>query len=127
RPGAHLACVWTVNVGLGSNRHLGCRSVDTRGPAGSGAVPAPTVNTKVVTEASRHIGQPYVWGATGPKAFDCSGLVQYSYRLAGISTPRIAADQFTAARLIPAARAVRGDLVFYHDSVGYVYHVGIYA
>jgi cell wall-associated NlpC family hydrolase len=67
-----------------------------------------------------------VWGAAGPKAFDCSGLVLYSYRVAGLTTPRVAADQFTAARLIPAARAKPGDLVFYHDTVGYVYHVGIY-
>lgn len=125
-PGAHLACVWSVNVGLGSNSLLGCAAVDTRGPAGSGAVATPALNLRVVAEANRHLGQPYVWGAAGPKTFDCSGLVQYSYRVAGLSTPRIAAAQFQAARLIPAARAVPGDLVFYHDSTGAVYHVGIY-
>jgi cell wall-associated NlpC family hydrolase len=124
--GAHLACVWAVNVGLGSNVLLGCRAIDTRGGPGVGAVSVPAVNRAVVAEANRHLGQPYVWGAAGPSAFDCSGLVLYSYRLAGLTTPRIAADQFSAARLIPAARAVPGDLVFYHDSVGSVYHVGIY-
>lgn len=67
-----------------------------------------------------------MWGAAGPGAFDCSGLVLYSYRVSGRTTPRIAADQFRAARVIPAGRAVPGDLVFYNDSVGYVYHVGIY-
>ena len=125
-PGAHLACVWLVNTGIGSNTGLGCRAADTRGPAGIGAVTVPSTNAKVVQEAKRHIGQPYVWGAAGPTTFDCSGLVMYSYRKAGLATPRIAADQFSAARLIPAARAVAGDLVFYHDSVGAVYHVGIY-
>jgi cell wall-associated NlpC family hydrolase len=124
--GAHLACVWAVNVGLGSNVLLGCRAIDTRGGPGAGAVSVPAVNRAVVAEANRHLGQPYVWGAAGPRAFDCSGLVLYSYRLAGVTTPRIAADQFSAARLIPAARAVPGDLVFYHDSVGAVYHVGIH-
>ncbi|MCU1655867.1 MAG: hypothetical protein JWO57_523 [Pseudonocardiales bacterium] len=126
RPGAHVACMWAVNVGFGGNSLLGCRVVDSRGPAGTAAIGTPAANNRVVAEANRHLGQPYVWGAAGPKAFDCSGLVLYSYRVAGLTTPRVAADQFTAARLIPAARAKPGDLVFYHDTVGYVYHVGIY-
>lgn len=124
--GAHLACVWLVNVGFGSNTSLGCTALDTRGPAGLGPVTQPALNKKVVQEALRHIGQSYVWGAVGPKTFDCSGLVMYSYGKSGFTTPRIAQDQFAAARVIPAARAVPGDLVFYHDGVGAVYHVGIY-
>ena len=124
--GAHEACVWVVNVGFGANSFLGCRTLDTRGGPGTGPVPVPTLNKRVVREAKRHIGQPYVWGATGPRAFDCSGLVMYSYGKFGYSTPRISEDQFTAARVIPESRAVPGDLVFYHDSVGDVYHVGIY-
>jgi cell wall-associated NlpC family hydrolase len=124
--GAHLGCIWVVNVGLGHNAFLGCKSGDTRGPAGTSAVTTPALNTKVVTEAKRHIGQPYVWGATGPKSFDCSGLVMYSYGKFGYTTPRVSEDQFTRARLIPASRAVPGDLVFTHDSEGDVYHVGIY-
>jgi len=125
--GAHLGCVWVVNVGVGNgNTFLGCNSGDTRGRAGSGTLTTPALNTKVVTEAKKHIGQPYVWGAEGPKKFDCSGLVQYSYGKFGYTTPRISEDQFAAARLIPATRAVPGDLVFYHDAVGDVYHVGIY-
>lgn len=125
-PGAHIGCVWAVNGGYGSNALLGCGSADTRGPAGAGPLPAPAVNAAALAEARKHLGQRYVWGAAGPTTFDCSGLVKYSYAKAGFTTPRIAADQFTAARLIPASRAVPGDLVFYHDSVGSVYHVGIY-
>jgi len=125
--GAHLGCVWVVNVGIGNgNTFLGCRTGDTRGAAGTGAVTTPALNTKVVVEAKRHIGQPYVWGAVGPRTFDCSGLVKYSYGKFGYTTPRVSQDQFLAARLIPASRAVPGDLVFYHDSVGDVYHVGIF-
>jgi cell wall-associated NlpC family hydrolase len=124
--GAHLGCIWVVNVGLGSNTFLGCKALDTRGHVGSAAVTTPALNKKVVAEAKKHIGQPYVWGATGPKKFDCSGLVLYSYHKFGYTTPRISEDQYTAARLIPASRAVPGDLVFTHDSVGDVYHVGIY-
>jgi cell wall-associated NlpC family hydrolase len=124
--GTHMACVWSVNVGLGTgNTLLGCAAGDTRGPAGTGPVTTPDVNKKVLAEAVKHKGQPYVWGAEGPSAFDCSGLVQFAYHKFGISTPRIAADQFHSARRIPASRAVRGDLVFWYDSVGDVYHVGI--
>lgn len=124
--GAHTACVWVVNVGFGSNAFLGCAAVDTRGRAGTGPVTTPALNKAVVAEARKHIGQPYVWGAEGPKSFDCSGLVMYSYGKNGFTTPRVSQDQFHAARVIPASRLVPGDLVFYHDSEGSVYHVGIY-
>lgn len=124
--GSHLGCVVLLNRGFGSDTTLGCSAVDTRGAAGTGVVRAPVANSAVVTEAKKHIGQRYVFGAAGPTTFDCSGLVIYSYRKAGLTTPRIAAGQFGAARLIPSSRAVAGDLVFYHDSFGSVYHVGIY-
>ena len=84
------------------------------------------VNTAALAEAKKHLGQPYVWGAEGPKSFDCSGLVMYSYSKFHVSTPRVSSDQFKAALKIPASRAVPGDLVFYHDKFGDVYHVGIY-
>lgn len=123
--GSHVACLWAVNTGFGSNTYLGCRALDTRGPAGTAPVAQPALNKAVIAEAKRHIGQPYVWGAAGPSAFDCSGLVYYSYRKYGHTLPRISEDQFRAARLIPASRAVAGDLVFYSDTEGDVHHVGI--
>jgi cell wall-associated NlpC family hydrolase len=124
--GTHEGCIWAVNVGFGSNTMLGCQAVDTRaGTSVTGGAPA-SIGAKVVKEAKKHIGQPYVWGSTGPKTFDCSGLVMYSYSKFGYTTPRVSADQFRAARLIPASSAVPGDLVFYHDDEGQVYHVGIY-
>jgi cell wall-associated NlpC family hydrolase len=125
--GAHLGCVWIVNVGYGANSFFGCSSADTRGAAGTGTVPTPKMNSKVVSVAKNQIGKPYVWAAAGPNSFDCSGLVVYSYAKAGMSGLYHQSEvQFTQARLIPASRAVPGDLVFYHDNVGDVYHVGIY-
>ena len=94
--------------------------------AGTGTLTVPALNKKVVREAKTHVGEPYVWGAAGPHKFDCSGLVAYSYGKFGFTTPRVAADQALAARLIPASRALPGDVVFYYDSVGSVYHIGIY-
>ena len=129
--GAHVACIWVVNIGFGSNTNLGCRTVDTRGPAGTGTLTTPALNTAVVAQAKLHIGQKYVWGAAGPTTFDCSGLVMYSYAhpyhySPAFATPRTSEQQFAAARLIPAARAMPGDLVFTYDTEGDVYHVAIY-
>ena len=124
--GTHIGCIWLVNIGIGNNTFLGCRAQDTRGRAGTDPVVVPKMNTQVVTEAKSHIGQSYVWGAEGPRTFDCSGLVMYSYGKAGFITPRVSEDQAKAARRIPATRAVPGDLVFWHDNEGDVYHVAIY-
>ena len=125
--GTHEACVWAVNIGWGSNTFLGCKAVDTRSgkPLAAGS-PSTTILPKVLAEAKKHIGQRYVWGAVGPKTFDCSGLMLYSYKKFGFTTPRVSEDQAHAARLIPASHARPGDLVFYHDTQGDVYHVGMY-
>jgi cell wall-associated NlpC family hydrolase len=123
--GSSVGCAWAVDEGIGDNNLLGCHAVDTR-RAGHGKVHESRANRKVVREAHKHLGGKYVWGAEGPKKFDCSGLVQYSYAKAKRSVPRIAADQFHAAYKIPASRAVPGDLVFYFNGLGYVHHVGIY-
>jgi cell wall-associated NlpC family hydrolase len=73
------------------------------------------------------IGRPYVWGAEGPDAFDCSGLMQYIFARIGIDLPRRAIDQSrTGARV--GGRLERGDLVFFSDDTrrSLVTHVGIY-
>ncbi len=125
--GTHQVCVWTVNVGWGHNTFLGCKAVDTRaGQAMAAGSPSVSVLPAVLAQAKKHIGQRYVWGATGPKTFDCSGLMLYSYKKSGFTTPRVSEDQSRAARLIPASHARPGDLVFYHDTTGDVYHVGMY-
>lgn len=130
KTGAHNVCVWAANVGIGANKFLGCAALSTPAVAmPSGPAPGtPGANMRVTATAAKFLGGKYVWGGEDPKlGFDCSGLVQYSYRVgAGISTPRVAQDQFLAARMISPGRAVAGDLVFFHDSTGSVYHVGIY-
>ena len=74
-------------------------------------------------------GMPYVWGAAGPKAFDCSGLVQWSFAQAGIVVPRVADDQALAGPGIPVSQLAPGDLLFYRterNRPGYISHVAIY-
>jgi peptidoglycan DL-endopeptidase CwlO len=79
--------------------------------------------------ALSRVGMPYVWGAAGPHAFECSGLVQWSMRQAGIVMPRVAADQARTGPRIPLSELEPGDLLFYHTdptAPDYISHVAIY-
>lgn len=98
------------------------------GPATEGGVAAAQLDTALRAAMSRR-GLPYVWGAAGPKAFDCSGLVQWSFAQAGIAMPRVAADQALAGPAVPVSRLQPGDLLFYHTDPTdptYISHVAIY-
>lgn len=77
----------------------------------------------VIAFARAQIGKPYVWGATGPDSYDCSGLTQAAWKAAGIDLPRTTYDQVNAGTTVPLADAQPGDLVFFYDDVS---HVGIY-
>lgn len=79
---------------------------------------------RAVAKARTRAGSPYVYGATGPHAFDCSGLTQWVYGKLGKRLPRTSDAQAGAVRRVRHPR--RGDLVFFHSG-GDVYHVGIYA
>lgn len=75
--------------------------------------------------ATKQIGDPYRYGAAGPRAFDCSGLIQYSFRKAGIKVPRTSSAQAKRAHRIPKRKLRRGDLMFFHNG-GRVYHAAIF-
>ncbi|MEV8549569.1 C40 family peptidase [Streptomyces glaucescens] len=76
-----------------------------------------------VSYAYSKLGSPYVWGATGPDAFDCSGLVQAAYRSAGVALPRTTYAQIDAGRRVARSELLPGDLVFFYSGIS---HVGIY-
>jgi peptidoglycan DL-endopeptidase CwlO len=86
----------------------------------------PTTNT-IGEEALRFAisreGDPYVWGAAGPSAFDCSGLVMWAYAQVGISLPHFTGDQWNMGVHVPRADLQPGDLVFFYEDIG---HVGLY-
>ncbi|MFI7453740.1 NlpC/P60 family protein [Nonomuraea sp. NPDC049714] len=67
--------------------------------------------------------KPYIWGAEGPRGYDCSGLVMAAYQRVGISLPHYTGDQWTAGRHIPKEELRPGDLVFFYSDL---HHVGIY-
>jgi len=82
----------------------------------------------VVTTAKKMLGVKYLYGGTSPnRGFDCSGLVQYSHRLAGITIPRTTSQQYRAATRISRRYLTAGDLVFFKTSPSRgISHVGIY-
>ena len=78
---------------------------------------------KALAFARAQIGKPYVWGATGPDSYDCSGLTQAAWKAAGVSLPRTTYDQVNAGTTVSLANAQPGDLIFFYDDIS---HVGIY-
>lgn len=85
------------------------------------------VTRRVMGVAAAQTGAPYVYGASGPNAFDCSGLTSFVYRVAaGRNLPHSSAAQAGVTQRISRAAARPGDLVFFHGSGG-IYHVGIFA
>ena len=78
---------------------------------------------RAVDTALAQVGKPYVDGATGPGAYDCSGLSQYSFAAAGVGLPRTAAEQFAATAHVSGSAMRPGDLVFFYPGIT---HVGIY-
>lgn len=112
-------------LGVSQDRASRATSVrDTLAAPGSTSSQAPNSRAAAaVSYAHQKLGSPYVWGATGPNAFDCSGLVQAAYRAAGVSLPRTTYSQIAAGRRVSRSELLPGDLVFFYAGIS---HVGIY-
>ncbi|MFF0589534.1 NlpC/P60 family protein [Streptomyces sp. NPDC003781] len=100
--------------GTGSSDSSGSTTPDT-----SNATKA----EKAIAFARAQIGKPYVWGATGPGSYDCSGLTQAAWKAAGVTLPRVTYDQVNAGTTVSVSQAQPGDLVFFYDDIS---HVGLY-
>ena len=84
-------------------------------------------SAQIVAMAKEMLGQPVVWGgATLAQGFDCSGLVQYVYKQAGIRLPRTADIQFLEGRTVSVSSLQPGDLVYFTTYEPGASHVGIY-
>jgi cell wall-associated NlpC family hydrolase len=96
------------------------------------AAPSDATDARVqaLAVALKQQGKPYVWGAAGPDAFDCSGLVQWAFRQMGVTVPRTAQQQFDWAPPVSSTALQPGDLLFFENtypSIERITHVGIYA
>jgi cell wall-associated NlpC family hydrolase len=76
--------------------------------------------------ASKMVGKPYRYGGAGPAAFDCSGLVQYSFKQVGVFLPRSTDELLRASQPLRGAHLRRGDLLFFDQEGKKKSHVGIY-
>ncbi|HEU5419716.1 MAG TPA: C40 family peptidase [Streptosporangiaceae bacterium] len=96
----------------------------------AGGPPLTTAQVRAFLRAAMsRVGMPYVWGAAGPASFDCSGLVQWSMRQAGLLMPRVAVDQARTGPRVSLGQLQPGDLLFYHTDAtapSYISHVAIY-
>ena len=84
---------------------------------------------QIEARAKSFLGVPYVWGATGPNKFDCSGFTQWVYRDAGVNIPRVSKNQARVGEFVKYNNLERGDMVFFDTKkkrTGLVNHVGIY-
>ncbi|MFG3346770.1 NlpC/P60 family protein [Streptomyces sp. NPDC048018] len=114
-------------VAAGAHDAAGAAGTTDRADRGSlprGPIAAPTTRAaEAIAYARAQLGKPYVWGATGPSAFDCSGLTQASWRAAGVSLPRTTYTQINAGRRVSRSELAPGDLVFFYSGIS---HVGLY-
>ena len=91
----------------------------TGSASGVPAISAPNqIVAAAIGYAEQQLGKPYLWGGTGPDAFDCSGLVMMAYRAAGIDIARTSQQQWVTETRIPASQVQPGDLVFFAGSDG---------
>ncbi|MGW8380710.1 NlpC/P60 family protein [Streptomyces sp. ODS28] len=108
--------------GSGSDAGSGSGAGSQEGSGGGSS--ASSKAEKVIAFAKQQLGKPYVWGATGPSSYDCSGLTQDAWKSAGISLPRTTWDQVKIGTKVSKSQLQPGDLVFFYDDIS---HVGIYA
>lgn len=95
-----------------------------RAPIAPGDIQAPSARAaQAVAFAYSALGLPYVWGATGPSSYDCSGLTQAAWQAAGVSLPRTTYTQINAGRRVSESQLQPGDLVFFYSGIS---HVGLY-
>ena len=89
-------------------------------------VPTSGKGATVVETAKNYIGCSYVYGASGPSSFDCSGFTSYVFRLHGVSLNRTAAGQYSNGVAVSRDQLQPGDLVMFGKSASSINHVGIY-
>ena len=108
---------WAARYAAGGAQAISAASSAVCQQAALGPLPAGNAG-KILAWAEAQLGKPYVYGATGPDAYDCSGLAMMAYRAAGITIPRTSQAQWAYGQQISASQAQPGDLVFFAGSDG---------
>ncbi|MGB8652344.1 MAG: C40 family peptidase, partial [Mycobacteriales bacterium] len=93
------------------------------------AVAASPLAARAIAFAQAQLGKPYVWGATGPDSYDCSGLTGAAYHAAGLDLPRTAREQWYSGPQVGLGDLQPGDLLFWADDLtdpATIHHVALY-
>ena len=107
-----------VALGLAGAAHAATHGHHHGGGATQASAGTPEAAQIAIRYAEHQIGKPYLFGGTGPGAFDCSGLVMMAYRAAHIAIPRVSWDQWNQLPHVPAAQRDAGDIEFIVGSDG---------
>ena len=113
--------LWNIALAVAMLAVAACASDPTRPQGGA----APTVGDRAVAVALDQVGTPYRYGGDSPRGFDCSGLVHFAYREAGLGVPRTTAELWSAAETVGTRQLQAGDLLFF-SIAGKMSHVGMY-
>ncbi|MFK0292986.1 NlpC/P60 family protein [Streptomyces sp. NPDC090442] len=105
----------------GSDQNTGGGTSSGGGASDGGS--SSTKAQKALAFARSQMGKPYVWGATGPNSYDCSGLTQAAWKAAGVDLPRTTWDQVKTGTRVSTDNLQPGDLVFFYNDIS---HVGMY-
>lgn len=122
-----------VSTASAGNKTATFTVTDKAGNTGSASLTVSVKDTSLsiyggsaVEYAKSRVGSAYVYGATGPNAFDCSGLTSWAYRQAGKSIPRTTGGQASGGTYVARGDLQPGDLVFFSQGGGRISHVGMY-
>ncbi|MFA9398956.1 MAG: C40 family peptidase [Clostridiaceae bacterium] len=108
-----------VEVKVTTSNYSSSNSNSSRGYT----VSSSSTGASIANYALKYLGYSYVWGATGPNAFDCSGFTYFVYRQFGISLSRTSGAQYSNGMAVSKSNLQAGDLVFFYNDIG---HVGLY-
>ncbi len=103
-------------------------SIDSGSSSGSSSSSVASTSgsiSSVLSFLQSQLGKAYVMGATGPSAYDCSGLVQAAFRTIGVDLPRVSEDQSTSGTQVSLSNLQPGDILYW-GSAGSAYHVAVY-
>ncbi|MBA9055254.1 glycoside hydrolase [Streptomyces sp. TR1341] len=113
----------TTRIALTADDTSGSTSASTGTSTGSSTATGSAA--AVISFVKAQLGKAYVSGATGPSAYDCSGLVQTAFKQVGVSLPRVSQDQSTAGTQVSLSNLQPGDILYW-GSAGSAYHVAVY-
>ena len=117
----------TINGVKGYVNSAYVSTTKTEGGNGGGSTPSTSIGETIVATAKQYMGAPYVYGGMSPSGFDCSGFVNYVYKLCGYSMSRVASSIYNNnGTYVEKANLQLGDLVFFASNSSSIGHVGIY-